>query len=302
MNALYKLAHDLDGCIYIRKDDHRARITYLIFSKKDDAQNVMQKIFSHNLKEIEMYQTEKLEEDNTVDNIPNLGDVDILTLLDLIKETIEPISEIIDISALCRKGLTEFLPYEVKILIKIIAAETIIPSFLQYEHGRISIFYRGFKEACSYCKQEGQWKSGCEVLLGSKNKFSKKMTTSEENITTKANSSEKKAEDKVIESPDSESTVTDTIESDNISPPVDAEVRSPRSRDSDGYSPPTELDRMAQKARNGEITEEQYIIFYEEYIKNNFTQSEVEMDSGTDDGDELGSSETHSQMEANTDL
>ncbi|OMJ23770.1 hypothetical protein AYI70_g2034 [Smittium culicis] len=27
MNALYKLAHDLDGCINIRKDDHRARIT-----------------------------------------------------------------------------------------------------------------------------------------------------------------------------------------------------------------------------------------------------------------------------------
>ncbi|OMJ14693.1 hypothetical protein AYI70_g7728, partial [Smittium culicis] len=31
MNALYKLAHDLDGSIYIRKDDHRARITYFIF-------------------------------------------------------------------------------------------------------------------------------------------------------------------------------------------------------------------------------------------------------------------------------
>ncbi|OMJ15217.1 hypothetical protein AYI70_g7414, partial [Smittium culicis] len=71
----------------------------------------MQRTFSHNLKEIEMYQTEKLEEDIAVVNIPNLGDVDILTLLDLIKDTLEPISEIIDISALCRKGFTEFLPY-----------------------------------------------------------------------------------------------------------------------------------------------------------------------------------------------
>ncbi|OMJ22335.1 RNA-directed DNA polymerase from mobile element jockey [Smittium culicis] len=58
-----------------------------------------------------MYQAEKLEEDITVVNIPNLGDVDILTLLNLIKDTLEPISEIIDISALCRKGLTETLPY-----------------------------------------------------------------------------------------------------------------------------------------------------------------------------------------------
>ncbi|OMJ11811.1 hypothetical protein AYI70_g7727 [Smittium culicis] len=76
----------------------------------------------------------------------------------------------------------------------------------------------------------------------------------------------------------------------------------PRSSDSDGYSPPTELDRMAQKARNGEITEEQYIIFDEEYIKNNFTQSDVYLDSSTGDGDELGSSETHSLMNTDTDL
>ncbi|OMJ22872.1 hypothetical protein AYI70_g2594 [Smittium culicis] len=100
------------------------------------------------------------------------------------------------------------------------AAETIIPSFLEYERGRINIFYRGCKEACSYCKQEGHCKSGCEILLGRKNEFSKKITTSEENIKTKANSSEFKVEDKVIESPDAESTGTDTIESDNISLPV----------------------------------------------------------------------------------
>ncbi|OMJ07896.1 hypothetical protein AYI69_g11275, partial [Smittium culicis] len=31
MNAVYKLAQDLNGSIYIRKDDHRAKITYLIF-------------------------------------------------------------------------------------------------------------------------------------------------------------------------------------------------------------------------------------------------------------------------------
>ncbi|OMJ15078.1 hypothetical protein AYI70_g7499 [Smittium culicis] len=132
--------------------------------KKDDAQNVMQKTFSHNLKEIEMNQTEKLEEDITVFNIPNLGDVDILTLLDLIKETIEPISEIIDISALCRKELTEFLPYGVKILLRKKSVITIIPSFLDYEYGKINIFYRGCKEACSYCKQEGHWKSNSEFL------------------------------------------------------------------------------------------------------------------------------------------
>ncbi|OMJ16861.1 hypothetical protein AYI70_g6330 [Smittium culicis] len=178
MNALYKLAHDLDGSIYIRKDDHRARITYFIFSKKEDAESAMQRTFSHNLKEIEMYQTEKIEEEITVVNIQNLGDVDILTLLDLIKDTLEPISEIIDISALCRKGLTEFLPYGVKILLRKKTTDTIIPSLLDYEYGKINIFYRGCKEACSYCKQEGHWKSKCEFLKNKSTKSNKNLQIS----------------------------------------------------------------------------------------------------------------------------
>ncbi|OMJ16588.1 hypothetical protein AYI70_g6496 [Smittium culicis] len=126
-----------------------------------------------------MYQTEKIEEEITVVNISNLGDVDILTLLDLIKETIEPISEIIDISALCRKGLTEFLSYGVKILLRKKSADTIIPSFLDYEYGKINIFYRGCKEACSYCKQEGHWKSNCESLKSKSRKNPKKKNQNE---------------------------------------------------------------------------------------------------------------------------
>ncbi|OMJ07611.1 hypothetical protein AYI70_g12068 [Smittium culicis] len=106
----------------------------------------MQRTFSHTLKEIEMYQTEKLHENITAVNIPNLGDVDILTLLDLIKAKTHSISEIIDISAICRKGLTEFLPFGVKILLRKKSADTIIPSFLEYEYGRINIC-RGCKEA-----------------------------------------------------------------------------------------------------------------------------------------------------------
>ncbi|OMJ10082.1 hypothetical protein AYI70_g10539 [Smittium culicis] len=167
-----------------------------------------------------MYQTEKIEEEITVVNIPNLGDVDILTLLNLIKETIEPISEIIDIRSLCRKGLTEFLPYGVKILLKKKTAEAIIPSFLDYEYGRINIFYRGCKEACSYYKEEGHWKSSCEILLSRKNKSSKKITTSKENRVASADSSEIKAVDKDIGPPAAELIESDTKESDNITPPV----------------------------------------------------------------------------------
>ncbi|OMJ10385.1 hypothetical protein AYI69_g10263, partial [Smittium culicis] len=138
-----------------------------------------------------------------------------------------------------------------------------------------------------------------------------------------------KAVDKDIEPPAAELIESGTKESDNITPPVrrrgTVELKrppscsktvthteqpkkiapnnnSPRSSDSDGYIPPTVLDRMAEKSQNGEITEEQYIILQEEYVLKNFTKSEVEMDSGIDDGDRLGSSERPSQMDTDTDL
>ncbi|OMJ07252.1 hypothetical protein AYI69_g11516, partial [Smittium culicis] len=52
-----------------------------------------------------------------------------------------------------------------------------------YEYGRINIFYRGCKEACSYCKQEGHWKSNCEFLKSKNKKNSKKPQNSTKNQT-----------------------------------------------------------------------------------------------------------------------
>ncbi|OMJ17597.1 hypothetical protein AYI70_g5879 [Smittium culicis] len=42
--------------------------------------------------------------------------------------------------------------------------EVDLPSFLDHENGKINIFYKGCKEACSYCKETGHWKSECHKI------------------------------------------------------------------------------------------------------------------------------------------
>ncbi|OMJ17658.1 hypothetical protein AYI70_g5834, partial [Smittium culicis] len=42
--------------------------------------------------------------------------------------------------------------------------EVDLPSFLDHENGKINIFYKGCKEACSYCKEAGHWKSECHKI------------------------------------------------------------------------------------------------------------------------------------------
>ncbi|OMJ14391.1 hypothetical protein AYI69_g8623 [Smittium culicis] len=263
-----------------------------------------------------MYQTEKLEEDITVVNIPNLGDVDILTLLDLIKETLEPISEIIDISALCRKGLTEFLPYGVKILFKKKSAESIIPSFLDYEYGRINIFYGGCKEACSYCKQEGHWKSNCEFLRNKSRKVSKKVQNSTRNQTdeqamdTPEDSVEHNSQPEADEPSNVDQEPPKPLVSEQRRVPInhgknnsenigncDANIstekkykkyiipRTPVSEGSYGYNTPTELEIMAEKSRNNQITEAQYIKFEKKYFAENFSESAAEINYSSDSPD-----------------
>ncbi|OMJ26652.1 hypothetical protein AYI69_g3935 [Smittium culicis] len=51
-----------------------------------------------------------------------------------------------------------------KILVKKITPDAELPLFLEHDTGLVNLFYKGCKEACSYCKGVGHWKSDCEVL------------------------------------------------------------------------------------------------------------------------------------------
>ncbi|OMJ15187.1 hypothetical protein AYI70_g7431 [Smittium culicis] len=51
-----------------------------------------------------------------------------------------------------------------KILAKKITPDVELPLFLEHDTGLVNLSYKGCKEACSYCKGVGHWKSDCEVL------------------------------------------------------------------------------------------------------------------------------------------
>ncbi|OMJ16286.1 hypothetical protein AYI70_g6712, partial [Smittium culicis] len=118
----------------------------------------------YNEKPIDLYQTVKIEEYITVVNIPNFRDVGIEPMAKLILKELGPWCEIKDISAWRRFDNNQYLPYGIKVLVKKNNMDVDLPSFLDHENGKINIFYKGCKEACSYCKEAGNWKSECHKI------------------------------------------------------------------------------------------------------------------------------------------
>ncbi|OMJ20481.1 hypothetical protein AYI70_g4085, partial [Smittium culicis] len=118
----------------------------------------------YNDKPIDLYQTVKIEKDITVVNVLNFRDVGIEPMTKLILKELGSWCEIKDISALRRFDNNQYLPYGIKVLVKKNNMKVDLPSFLDHENGKINIFYKGCKEACSYCKEAGHWKSECHKI------------------------------------------------------------------------------------------------------------------------------------------
>ncbi|OMJ09461.1 hypothetical protein AYI69_g10650 [Smittium culicis] len=62
-----------------------------------------------------------------------------------------------------------------------------LPSFLDHKNGKINIFYKRCKEACSYCKEAGHWKSEC--LKIKKNAIKRNATENMQDLKFRFNSS-----------------------------------------------------------------------------------------------------------------
>ncbi|OMJ15045.1 hypothetical protein AYI69_g8340 [Smittium culicis] len=82
-------------------------------------------------------------------------------MVKLISKELGTWCEIKDISAWRRFDNNQYIPHGIKVLVKKNNMEDDLPSFLDHENGKINIFYKGCKEACSYCKEAGNWKSEC---------------------------------------------------------------------------------------------------------------------------------------------
>ncbi|OMJ27545.1 hypothetical protein AYI69_g3018 [Smittium culicis] len=96
-----------------------------------------------------------MEEDIMTVNIKNFKEISITEMDRLARKELKPLVEINDISALCNKVRNEYIPFGMKVLLRKNTIETELPLFLDHEDGLINILYRGFKEACGYCKKGG---------------------------------------------------------------------------------------------------------------------------------------------------
>ncbi|OMJ18315.1 hypothetical protein AYI70_g5420 [Smittium culicis] len=108
----------LKNVSYIRQDDHRAGITYMIFNNIKDTENPMSTKLAYDDKPIDLYQTAKIEEYITVVNIPNFRDIGIEPIAKLILKELGTWCEIKDISAWRRFVNNQYLPYGIKVLVK----------------------------------------------------------------------------------------------------------------------------------------------------------------------------------------
>ncbi|OMJ13937.1 hypothetical protein AYI69_g8792 [Smittium culicis] len=187
IDALEVVFTALKDVSYIRQDDHRAGTTYMIFNNKEDADSLMATLLVYNDKPIDLYQTVKIEEDITVVNIPNFRDVGIEPMVKLISKELGPWCEIKDISAWRRFDNNQYILHGIKVLVKKMNMEDDLPSFLDHENGKINIFYKGCKEACSYCKEAGHWKSEC--LKIKKNAIKRNATENMQDLKFRFNSS-----------------------------------------------------------------------------------------------------------------
>ncbi|OMJ19330.1 hypothetical protein AYI70_g4799, partial [Smittium culicis] len=178
--ALDVVFNAIGDSIYTRYDDYRANVTYITLDNLEDAAKLMSKTLTYDDQKIDLYQTVKIEEVIMAVNIPNFKEISITKMIELVTKQLKPLGEIKDISALCNKYRNEYIPYGMKVLLRKNTIDTELPLFLDHEDGRINIFYRGCKEACSYCKEDGHWKSECPTLknITSKKNFMSDMAKS----------------------------------------------------------------------------------------------------------------------------
>ncbi|OMJ19074.1 hypothetical protein AYI69_g6768 [Smittium culicis] len=169
IDALEVLFTALKDVSYIRQDEHRSGTTYTIFNNKEDSNDQISTPLVYSDKPIDLYQTVNIEEDITVVNIRNFRD---------------------DISAWRRFDNNQYIPHGIKALVKKNNIEDDLPSFIDHENGKINIFYKGCKEACSYCKEAEHWKSEC--LKIKKNSIKRNATENMQDLKFRFNSSKAK--------------------------------------------------------------------------------------------------------------
>ncbi|PVU87746.1 hypothetical protein BB561_006193, partial [Smittium simulii] len=117
--------------------------------------------------------TVNIDKDITVIKINNFQKVGVKTMVNALKETLNLIGEISDISAWAVKNKTRFMPYDMKVLFKKNDEKVEIHNLFEVRGEFIPITYRGCQPICSFCKKFRNWKSECSIISGSKKQILK---------------------------------------------------------------------------------------------------------------------------------
>ncbi|PVU87094.1 hypothetical protein BB561_006464 [Smittium simulii] len=138
--AIDYVAFKIDDEYVSYQHDSPAKATYFMFYNEESAEKCMNTTIYYNGIAVELYQTVTLEEEAQIITIPNTN------------------------SCIKSKSNGKFHTYGMKFLFKKTIDSFEIPAFLELDKFVLALTYRGCKPVCSFCKQQGCWKSECTEI------------------------------------------------------------------------------------------------------------------------------------------
>ncbi|PVU86786.1 hypothetical protein BB561_006550 [Smittium simulii] len=122
---------------------------------------------------LSLSQLKLMKEGTQIITIPSFKKVNIINLLDEIKNLFTPHGTIVDVSAFKLRNKNVIHLFGLKFLFKISNEKFEISSFLEIDNELMAMTYKGCNAACNYCKKPGHWRSECSEIT---HKHSEKAT------------------------------------------------------------------------------------------------------------------------------
>ncbi|PVU87994.1 hypothetical protein BB561_006086 [Smittium simulii] len=147
--AIDHVALKIDDEYISYQHDSRAKATHFMFYSQENAEKLMNTPIYYNGIAVELYQTVTLEEGTQIITIPSTNSINIRYVVE---------------ARILNKNNDKFHTFGVKFLFKKTIYSFEIPTFLEIDKFVLALTYRGCKPVCTFCKQQGHWKSDCPEL------------------------------------------------------------------------------------------------------------------------------------------
>ncbi|OMJ17984.1 hypothetical protein AYI69_g7215 [Smittium culicis] len=153
--------------------DYIKRITYYVFDNVEDSDKVLNAEIDDLGNKIKMFRTASVESDMVIASIPNFRDIGVVNLVKLLYSELSPLVTILDISAWRSNETYEFVPYKMRLMLKLKNTPTektnitSLPTSILSDHGEIKITYSECISTCEFCKKSKHRRSVCPDITSS---------------------------------------------------------------------------------------------------------------------------------------